>query len=69
MSLKLLGQAPCPFCGHPADVGISRGGKGQAVHLICRPCQTQVQAHKAGAVGQRFGREALDKAVVRKSPA
>ena len=60
MSLKLLGKAPCPFCNLPANVGISRGGKGQAVHLICGPCQTQVQAHIDGKVGKKMGREALD---------
>ena len=59
MALKILGRAPCPFCGMPANVGISRGGEGQAVHLICGPCQTQVQAHRDGKVGLKIGREAL----------
>ena len=59
MSLKLLGKAPCPFCGLPANVGISRDGEGLAVHLICGPCQTQVQAHRDGKVGKKMGRMAL----------
>ncbi len=60
MALKILGRAPCPFCRLPANVGISRDGEGQAVHLICGPCQTQVQAHRDGKVGKKMGREALN---------
>ena len=62
MALKLLGQAPCPFCGQLANVGISRDGEGQAVHLMCGPCQTQVQAHRDGKVGQKLGNEAINAA-------
>ena len=59
MALKILGRAPCPFCGLPANVGISRGGEGQAVHLICGPCRIQVQAHRDSRVGRQLGNEAI----------
>ena len=62
MALKILGQAPCPFCGQPANVGISRNGECKAVHLMCAPCRLQVQAHRDGKVGQRLGNEAINAA-------
>ena len=55
MALKIIGQAPCPFCGQPARVGISLNGEGNAAHLMCGPCQMQVQAHRDSVVGRRMG--------------
>ena len=54
MTLKFIGTSACPFCGEPTPVGISREGRGNAVHLMCRGCQAQVQAHVAGPVGVRL---------------
>lgn len=52
MALRITGRHQCPYCGQDAIVGISRAGTGNAVHLICIKCQTQVQAHRGSAVAQ-----------------
>ena len=40
MALEMIGSAPCPYCKAETEVGLSRGGEGNALHLICGPCPT-----------------------------
>lgn len=52
MALKRIGYVPCPSCGKAAMAGISRNGTGNAVHVICMECVTQVQLARDGFYGQ-----------------
>ncbi len=58
MALRLIGTGACPYCERATDLGIARGGEGNAVHLICHPCGVNIQAHRLGPVGQRLEHEA-----------
>ena len=58
MALSNLGQVPCPYCTQPAQVGIAKDGKGNAVHLLCRPCGINLQAHRHSVVGKQLESEA-----------
>ncbi len=58
MALSNVGQAPCPYCTQPAQVGIAKDGKGNAVHLLRRPCGINLQAHRHSVVGRRLEEEA-----------
>ena len=51
MSLMHVGTTACPFCNQLAPVGISLEGTGNSVHLICKMCMAQVQAHRYGRIG------------------
>ena len=52
MALMHVGTTACPFCGQLAPVDISLEGEGNSVHLICKMCMAQVQAHRYGRIGK-----------------
>ena len=59
MALSIIGIASCPFCGGPSEVGRSRGGKGNSIHLICRPCYLNLQVHIMSPVAEQLARQAI----------
>ena len=59
MPLLIIGAVRCPMDSeHMVNAGISREGRGSAIHMVCAPCSVNIQVKRASPLGRQLVEEA-----------